>query len=350
MNEAFTGVELVPVRAAHRFDEAALRRYLANHLEGFSGPLDVVQFEGGQSNPTYLLRDETRTYVMRKKPPGELLPSAHAVDREYRVMSALADTEVPVPETYLFCADESIIGTPFFVMERVPGRVLIDPLLPDLRPVDRRALYEHFVEVLAALHRVDHEAVGLGDFGRPGNYYARQISRWSKQYRASETERIEAMDRLIDWLPENIPESDESGIVHGDYRLGNCIVHPSEPRIVSVLDWELSTLGHPLADLAYCCMSYRADTGHTGSFLEIDFAATGIPTEDEFVGRYCRLTGRDEIEHWTFYVAFALFRMAAIVQGVYKRGLDGIASSERAVTFKDVCRLRADQAWSLVAQ
>ena len=350
MNEAFTGVELVPVRAAHRFDEAALRRYLANHLEGFSGPLDVVQFEGGQSNPTYLLRDETRTYVMRKKPPGELLPSAHAVDREYRVMSALADTEVPVPETYLFCADESIIGTPFFVMERVPGRVLIDPLLPDLRPVDRRALYEHFVEVLAALHRVDHEAVGLGDFGRPGNYYARQISRWSKQYRASETERIEAMDRLIDWLPENIPESDESGIVHGDYRLGNCIVHPSEPRIVSVLDWELSTLGHPLADLAYCCMGYRADTGHTGSFLEIDFAATGIPTEDEFVGRYCRLTGRDEIEHWTFYVAFALFRMAAIVQGVYKRGLDGIASSERAVTFKDVCRLRADQAWSLVAQ
>ncbi len=350
MNETFAGVELVPVRAAHRFDEAALRRYLADHLEGFSGPLDVVQFEGGQSNPTYLLRDETRTYVMRKKPPGELLPSAHAVDREYRVMSALADTEVPVPETYLFCADESIIGTPFFVMERVPGRVLIDPLLPDLRPADRRALYEHFVEVLAALHRVDHEAVGLGDFGRPGNYYARQISRWSKQYRASETERIEAMDRLIDWLPENIPESDQSGIVHGDYRLGNCIVHPSEPRIVSVLDWELSTLGHPLADLAYCCMGYRADTGHTGSFLEIDFAATGIPTEDEFVGRYCRLTGRDEIEHWTFYVAFALFRMAAIVQGVYKRGLDGIASSERAVTFKDVCRLRADQAWSLVAE
>ena len=350
MNEAFAGVELVPVRAAHRFDETALRRYLADHLEGFSGPLDVVQFEGGQSNPTYLLRDEIRAYVLRKKPPGELLPSAHAVDREYRVMSALADTEVPVPETYLFCADESIIGTPFFVMERVPGRVLIDPLLPDLAPVDRRALYEHFVEVLAALHRVDHEAVGLGDFGRPGNYYARQISRWSKQYRASETERIEAMDRLIDWLPENVPESDQSGIVHGDYRLGNCIVHPSEPRIVSVLDWELSTLGHPLADLAYCCMGYRADTGHTGSFLEIDFAATGIPTEDEFVGRYCRLTGRDEIEHWTFYVAFALFRMAAIVQGVYKRGLDGIASSERAVTFKDVCRLRADQAWSLVAE
>lgn len=350
MNEAFAGVELVPVRAAHRFDEAALRRYLADHLEGFSGPLDVVQFEGGQSNPTYLLRDKIRAYVMRKKPPGELLPSAHAVDREYRVMSALADTEVPVPETYLFCADESIIGTPFFVMERVPGRVLIDPLLPNLRPADRRALYEHFVEVLAALHRVDHEAVGLGDFGRPGNYYARQISRWSKQYRASETERIEAMDRLIDWLPENVPESDQSGIVHGDYRLGNCIVHPSEPRIVSVLDWELSTLGHPLADLAYCCMAYRADTGHTGSFLEIDFAATGIPTEDEFVGRYCRLTGRDEIEHWTFYVAFALFRMAAIVQGVYKRGLDGIASSERAVTFKDVCRLRADQAWSLVAE
>ena len=348
MSDTHDGVEIVPVREAHRFDEAALARYLAGNLDGFEGPLTIRQFEGGQSNPTYLLETPGRDYVLRKKPPGKLLPSAHAVDREHRVISALADSGVPVPETYLYCGDESIVGTPFFIMQRVAGRVLVDPLLPDFSPAERSAVYDHFVEVLAALHRVDHEAVGLGDFGRPGSYYERQIGRWAKQYRASETEVIEAMDRLIDWLPENLPESDATGIVHGDYRIGNCIVHPSEPRIVAVLDWELSTLGHPLADLGYCCMGYHADLGHTGSFIGVDFEATGIPSEAAFVARYCALTGRREIENWTFYVAFALFRMAAIVQGVYKRGLDGIASSERATSFKEICRLRSEQAWELV--
>ncbi|MDP6707340.1 MAG: phosphotransferase [Alphaproteobacteria bacterium] len=348
MSEAHDGVEIVPVREAHRLDEAALARHLTTHLDGFEGPLRVSQFEGGQSNPTYLLQTPGCQYVMRKKPPGELLPSAHAVDREYRVMTALAETDVPVPETLLFVEDESIVGTPFFIMQRVAGRVLVDPLLPGLSAADRRALYDHFAEVLAALHTVDHEAVGLGDFGRPGSYYARQIGRWTKQYRASETEDIPAMDRLIEWLPENVPESDTVSIVHGDYRIGNCIVHPTEPRIVAVLDWELSTLGHPLADLSYACMGYHADLGHIESFIGIDFEATGIPTEAAFVARYCAATGREEIENWSFYVAFSLFRIAAIVQGVYKRGLDGIASSERAIGFKDDCRLRAEQAWELV--
>jgi len=348
MNQGFAGVELIAVRPAHVFDQAALARYLERHLDGFAGPLTVRQFEGGQSNPTYLLETPGRAYVMRKKPPGKLLPSAHAVEREYRVMSALAAADVPVPATHHLCEDAAIIGTEFFVMAHVPGRVLTDPLLPELAPAERRALYDRFVVVLAALHCVDQDAVGLAGFGRAGNYYARQLARWSKQYRASETESIAAMDQLIEWLPQNIPAADETAIVHGDYRLGNCIVHPCEPRIVAVLDWELSTLGHPLADLAYCCMGYHADTGHTGSFIGVDFEATGIPSEADFVGRYCRLTGRGGIEDWSFHVAFALFRMAAIVQGVYKRGLDGIASSARATSFKDVCRLRAEQAWTLV--
>jgi aminoglycoside phosphotransferase (APT) family kinase protein len=343
-----SGVELIPVRPAHAFDQAALTRYLEAHLPGYAGPLSVQQFEGGQSNPTFLLETPGRRYVMRKKPPGKLLPSAHAVDREYRVLTALAGTEVPVPETYRLCEDESVVGTAFYLMQHVRGRVLTDPLLPGLAPAERHALYLNFAEAMAALHTVDYAAVGLAEFGRAGSYYARQLSRWSKQYKASETERIEAMDRLLEWLPANIPAADETAIVHGDFRLGNCIVHPSEPRVVAVLDWELSTLGHPLADLGYACMGYHADTGHTGSFLGIDHQATGIPTEAEFLAHYCRHAGREAIPDWTYHVAFALFRMAAIVQGVYKRGLDGNAASARAKTFKEVCRLRAEQAWALV--
>ncbi len=345
---AYEGVEIIPVREAHRLDEAALEGYLRAFVEGFRGPLVVRQFEGGQSNPTYFLEAGGRHYVMRKKPPGKLLPSAHAVEREYRVITALRDTPVPVPETYLLCEDESILGTPFFVMSHVPGRLLVDPRLQSLAKADRMPLLMHFVECLAALHGVDHERIGLAEFGRPGNYYRRQYDRWAKQYRASETETIPAMDRLIEWLPDQIPETDETTLVHGDYRIGNCLVHPSEPRIVAVLDWELSTLGHPLADLAYTCMVYHADTGRTGNFLELDFEAAGVPTETEFVGRYCALTGRDGIDDWPFYVVFAIFRIAAIVQGVYKRGLDGISASAQSLEFKDVCRLRAEQAWRLV--
>ncbi len=344
----YQGVEIIPVRPAHVLDEAALARYLTAHLEGYQGPLIVRQFEGGQSNPTYFLEAGGRYYVMRKKPPGKLLPSAHAVEREYRVITALRDTAVPVPETYLLCEDESIVGTPFFLMSHVPGRLMVDPRLDEVPKAERKPLTMNFIECLAALHNVDHAAVGLGEFGRPGNYYRRQYDRWAKQYRASETEPIPSMDRLIDWLPDNIPETDETTLVHGDYRIGNCLVHPNAPRVVAVLDWELSTLGHPLADLAYTLMVYHVDTGRTGNFLDTDFEATGIPTEEELVTRYCELTGRGDIENWHFYVVFAIFRIAAIVQGVYKRGLDGISASAQSIEYKDICRLRADQAWQMV--
>ncbi len=343
-----SGVEIIPVREAHRFDEAALKRYLADNLEGFSDGLEVSQFEGGQSNPTYHLSAGGRQYVLRKKPPGKLLPSAHQVDREYRVMTALRDSAVPVPKTYLLCQDDAIIGTPFYVMEMVPGRVLIDPLLPSLAPDERRRLYDHFIEILAALHAVDHEAVGLGDFGRAGNYYTRQIGRWTKQYLASQTDDIAEMNALIEWLPAHIPDSDQTTLVHGDYRIGNCITHPTEPRIVAVLDWELSTLGHPLADVAYCCMGYHSDVGTSDSFRGKDVEALGIPNEEQFVARYCEKAGRPGIDNWSFYLVFSLFRSAAIIQGVYKRGLDGISSSARSVEFGGICRSRAEAAWALV--
>ncbi|HSG87899.1 MAG TPA: phosphotransferase family protein [Pseudomonadales bacterium] len=339
---------LTAVRPGHEFDVEALQRFLRSETGGFEGPLAVRQFEGGQSNPTFLLACDGREYVLRKQPPGELLPSAHQVDREYRVMKALGDTDVPVPKMIAACEDTSIIGTKFYVMEKVEGRVLTDLLLTDQPKADRRAIYLDLVSVLAKLHAVDPEAVGLGDFGRPGNYYTRQISRWSRQYEASKTEDLEAMNKLMAWLPDRIPESDESGIVHGDYRLGNVILHPTEPRIVAVLDWELCTLGHPLADLGYLCMDYHSP-GYDGQGLGVaDLDALGIPTEDEMLARYCELTGRDQIENWTFYLVYNLFRSGAIIQGVYKRGLDGNASSEAALGYKDACRMRSELAWQLV--
>jgi len=341
--------ELTPVREAHRFDEASLADYLSKHLPSFAGALSVRQFEGGQSNPTYLLCAGGREWVMRKKPPGELLRSAHQVDREYRVMTALRDSDVPVPETFLLCEDDSVVGTSFFVMERVAGRVITDSKLPDFTREQRVALYDHVIEVLAALHRVDPEAVGLSDFGRPGNYYARQISRWSRQYEASKTEGIPEMDALMEWLPAHVPDSDDSGVVHGDYRIGNLIIHPTEPRVVAVLDWELSTLGHPLGDLAYFCQLYHGGSAPGESLAGLDLAAAGIPTEQEVVERYCSLAGRSGIDHWSFYLIFVMFRSAAIVQGVYKRGLDGNASSDRAREYGALVRRRAADAWALVA-
>ena len=341
--------ELVPVREAHRFDEAELAAYLRRELPGFRGPLRVQQFEGGQSNPTFLLEAGGRAWVMRKKPPGKLLGSAHQVDREYRVMSALRGTGVPVPETHLLCEDASVVGTPFFVMERVEGRVIDESSLPGLEPAERSAIYEHAIEVLAALHGLDPAAVGLADFGRPGNYYARQVARWTKQYEASKTDEIPEMEALAAWLSEHLPESDETRIVHGDYRIGNFVLHPVEPRIVAVLDWELSTLGHPLADLAYFCQNYHADAPG-GTLRDQDAATTGIPSEAALLARYCELTGRSPIEHWPFYVVFQLFRSAAIVQGVYKRGLDGIASSRRAHEFGAAVHRLARDAWSMVQE
>lgn len=329
------------MREAHRIDEGALHRYLQRHLSGYSGKLIVRQFEGGQSNPTYQLESGSQRWVMRKKPPGELLPSAHQVGREYRVMSALGESDVPVPRMDLFCDDHSIIGTDFYVMEMVEGRVFTTSMLQPMDPADRTALYRDYVQVLAALHQVDYEAVGLGEgFGKPGNYYTRQIGRWSKQYKASETEHIDAMEALIGWLPNNIPHDDQTTIVHGDYRIGNAIVHPDEPRIVAVLDWELSTLGHPIADLSYLCQLYYDDA--------VGEVADGIPAEGSLKAEYCASVGRGKIDHWPFYMAYNLFRSAAIAQGVYKRGLDGNASSDRALEFRDAARRRAEAGWGIV--
>jgi aminoglycoside phosphotransferase (APT) family kinase protein len=340
--------ELTPVREAHRFDEDALARYLAAELPGFSGKLEVLQFEGGQSNPTFLLRSGQAELVLRKQPPGELLRSAHQVDREHRVMKALEDTGVPVPRMHLLCEDPSVIGVVFYVMEYVRGRVFVDPVMDSVPPEDRRGVYDDLARVLSTLHSVDYRAVGLESFGRPGNYYARQISRWTKQYVASKTEEIPSMEALIAWLPEHVPDTDETVVVHGDYRLGNMIVHPTEPRIVAVLDWELSTLGHPLADLAYLCQSYYAGEGDQYALDRPDLKDLGIPTEEEFTARYCELAGRGGIENWTFYIVYNLFRSAAIIQGVYRRGLDGNASSEQALTFGGYCKARADRGWELV--
>jgi aminoglycoside phosphotransferase (APT) family kinase protein len=338
--------ELTAVRPAHRFDERALVAFLDAQLGG-SAPISVRQFEGGQSNPTFLVERGSERFVLRKKPPGRLLASAHQVDREYRVMTALRGSDVPVPATVALCRDDSVLGTAFFVMRHVPGRVIADPRLPGFTPAERRAFYDDMARVLAALHRIDPEAVGLADFGRPGNYYERQISRWGRQYLDSKTDDIASMDALMDWLPKNVPDSDETRIVHGDYRVGNCIIHPMEPRVAAVLDWELSTLGHPLADLAYFCQSYHGEATPGASLMGEDLASLGIPTEAEFVERYSRLTGRGAIEHWAFYMVFVMFRSAAIVQGVYKRGLDGNASSEHAHQFGALVRKRADEAWAL---
>lgn len=343
-------VVITPIRPGHEFDQAALTRFLAPYLPSVEQDLEVRQFEGGQSNPTFLLKTGEREFVLRKQPPGELLPSAHQVDREYRVMEGLANTGVPVPEMIALCTDPEVIGTKFYVMEKVEGRVFTDLLLQDLSPADRRAVYLDLVRVLAELHKVNPEAVGLGEFGRAGNYYQRQISRWSRQYEASRTEDLPEMDKLMAWLPDRIPDSDEVCIVHGDYRLGNVMLHPTEPRIVAVLDWELSTLGHPLADLGYLCMDYHSP-GYDGQSLgNADLAAMDIPSEQEMLEHYCKLTGRDGIDDWTFYLVYNLFRSGAIIQGVYKRGLDGNASSDQALGYKDACRMRAELAWSLVTQ
>jgi aminoglycoside phosphotransferase (APT) family kinase protein len=335
---------------AHRFDVSALERYLERHVEGFPGRLRVQQFLGGQSNPTYLLSAGGQQYVLRRKPPGKLLPSAHAVEREFRVIAALAGTGVPVPRAYALCEDPLVIGTAFYVMEYVPGRVLSDPSLPELSPEERARIFDHMNEVLARLHRVDWQALGLADFGRPGNYYARQIHRWTSQYRASETEKIEAMERLMEWLPTHIPEDDRTTLVHGDFRLGNSIVHPTEPRLVAVLDWELSTLGHPFADLAYNCLPYRLSPVEFDGFLGEDLAKLGIPSEEAYLAAYCRRTGRDDIPHWDFYIAFAMFRLAAIAQGIMGRAIAGTANAPNARERGARARPLAETGWALVRE
>ena len=338
----------MPVTEKQRFDVAALEAWMRANVEGFEGRMEVEQFRGGQSNPTFRISTPSRRYVMRRKPAGKLLPSAHAVDREYRVMTALAGTPVPVPRTYGLCTDDAVIGSAFFVMDCVEGRVFWDGTLPGMEAPERRAIYAEMNRVIAALHQVDFAAVGLADYGKPGNYFERQIARWTKQYQASETETIEAMDRLIEWLPRNIPPGDETAIVHGDYRLDNTIFHPTEPRIVAVLDWELSTLGHPLADFSYHCMSWHIEQGGPFRGLgNIDHAALGIPTEAQYIAMYCRRTGQPPIDpgHWNFYLAYNLFRAAGITQGIMKRVQEGTAASIHAVEAGKKARPMAELGW-----
>jgi len=339
-----------PVAANNAIDVERLAAWLALNVAPLDGPLEIAQFKGGQSNPTYLLAAGRQRYVLRRKPPGKLLPSAHAVDREFRVIRALADTDVPVAQALALCEDDAVIGTAFYVMEYVSGRVFWDPQLPDLAPAERTLVHDEINRVIAALHRVDYVAVGLGDYGRPGEYIARQVARWSKQYLASETEKIDSMDRLIAWLPENIPAGDETRIVHGDYRIDNVIFHPAEPRILAVLDWELSTLGNPLADFAYHCMVWRIPPGTFRGLGGLDLAALGIPSERDYVAAYCRRTGRDDIEprDWEYYMAYNMFRIAAIAQGVMARALQGNASSAQALETGRAARPLAELAWRQV--
>jgi len=340
--------DVVPVTDRHRFDEAALARYLARHLEGYRGPLTVQQFAGGQSNPTFFLTEGGRSLVLRKKPPGELLPSAHAVDREFRVMRALGTTDFPVPRTHLLCEDAAVIGQIFYVMDWVPGRILRDPLLAGMQPAERRAIYDAMNAAMAQLHTIDPFAIGLGDFGKPGNYFARQTARWIKQYEASQTEEIESFNRLIEWLPKSIPPGDETRIAHGDFRLENMVLHPTEPRVLAVLDWELSTLGHPLADLGYNVMGYFMPPGQPGRLAGADLEALGIPSVDDYVAAYCRRTGRARVDDLEFYVVFALFRSAAIMQGIAMRAKIGTASAANAELVGKYARTIADTAWEIV--
>jgi aminoglycoside phosphotransferase (APT) family kinase protein len=334
--------------AAHDLPLDRLEAWLRDHIEGFRGPVAAERFAGGQSNPSYRLQTGSGAYVLRRKPPGVLLPSAHAVDREFRVMRALADTEVPVPRVHALCEDDAVIGSAFYVMEYLDGRIFWDQRLPEIASrAERGRMFDSMNAVIAALHNVDYGAVGLGDFGRPGNYMGRQIARWARQYRASQTETIEAMDRLIDWLPEHLPPDSPPAIVHGDYRMDNLVFHKTEPRVIGVLDWELSTIGDPLADFAYHVMSWRVTPELFRGLAGTDFAGLGIPNEPEYVAAYCRRTGRDGVAAWDFYIVYSLFRIAAIVQGIAKRAIDGTAASAEAADIGRIARPLAEQAWSL---
>ena len=351
--EHFVGTK--PVATSHAFDTAALQAHLQAALPGFAGPLTVEQFKGGQSNPTYKLITPGCAYVMRTKPgpAAKLLPSAHAIEREFRVMKGLHGSGVPVAQMHLLCEDEAIIGRAFYVMEFMDGRVLWDQSLPGMSPAERGAIYDEMNRVIAALHRVDVAAAGLADYGKPGNYFERQIGRWSKQYLASVTEPITEMDRLIEWLPARMPpgarDGSASAVVHGDFRMDNLVFHPTEPRVLAVLDWELSTLGHPLADFSYHCMAWHIAPGVFRGIGGLDHAALGIPDEQAYIRRYCERTGRTDADalkaEWNFYLAYNLFRLASITQGIAKRVVDGIASSAQARATGTATRALAEMAW-----
>ncbi|MCC2978781.1 phosphotransferase family protein [Sphingomonas sp. IC4-52] len=341
-----SGARLTDVSARHRFDEARLGEWLNRHVEGFGRDMRVRQFVGGASNPTFMLSTDAGDYVLRKKPPGQLLASAHQVDREYRVMAALRDTGVPVPVMRALCDDPEVIGTAFYVMDYLEGRIFRDATLPDLTPSERSAVYDQLNATLAALHSVDHRAVGLEDYGRPTGYFERQIARWTKQYRGAETEHVPAMEALIAELPARIPADEAVAIAHGDYRLENVMFHPTEPRLIAVLDWELSTIGHPLADLGYNGFMWHSISPSWGTLTGVDFATSGIPSEEEYVSAYCRRTGRSGIDEWSFYLGFAVFRLASISQGVYARALAG--TTPNAGEAINGCPALAEQALALL--
>ncbi len=333
--------------ASNAPDPARLDAWMRQHVPGYRGPVEARMLQGGQSNPTFRLSSPSGDYVLRRKPVGKLLQSAHQVDREFRVLQALGGTDVPVPRVHALCEDDGVLGSMFYVMEFVPGRVFFDPRLPGLSPAERGAIFASMADTIARLHKVDPVAVGLADFGRPANYVQRQYARWSKQYRLSETTPIPAMDRLMEWLPDRLPDSAENRIVHGDLRLDNMLIHPTEPRIVAVLDWELSTLGDPLSDFANSALAWHVEPDLFRGLAGADLAALGIPSEAEYVAAYSRRAGREPGAEWGVYLVFNLFRLAAILQGIAKRSLEGTAADAAAATLGAKARPIAERGWAL---
>ncbi|MGA1798639.1 phosphotransferase family protein [Sphingomonas sp. 4RDLI-65] len=343
-------VGTIEVAERDKLDLGALGTWMTANVPGYAGPLTYAKFAGGQSNPTYRLDTPSRAYVLRRKPFGPILPSAHAVDREYRVIAGLYPTGFPVPRPHGLCEDAAVIGSAFYVMEMVEGRTIWDGAMPGATPAERTAHYEAMVDTLAALHNTDYAAAGLGEYGKPGNYFERQVGRWTKQYRAAETERMDSVERLIEWLPRTLPEQTRTSIVHGDYRIDNMIFAPSEPKVIAVLDWELSTLGDPLADFSYLLMSWVTEPEGRSGVLGMTGPETGIPTIEQVVERYCAATGRDGVPDLNWYFAYNLFRLTGIVQGIKKRIVDGTASSAQAE--KTVAKIHglADAAWGFAVK
>ncbi len=340
--KAEDNVGTIAIQERHQFDVANLQRYMEENVAGFSGDLLVEEFAGGQSNPTYKLTADGKCYVMRRKPPGKLLKSAHAVDREYRVLTALQETDVPTARTYALCTDDSVVGTWFYIMEYLDGRVIWDSTAGPYSPQERGEIWDAANDAMAKLHNVDYEKVGLSDFGKHSDYIARQLSRWAGQYEYTKTEDNPYMNNLIEYLPKNIPSDDSCTIVHGDPQIANMMMHAERNEVIGILDWELSTLGNPLSDFAYICRPYR------DALRGVDLMALGIPSEEEYVEAYCRRTGRDGIEHWDYYIAFNMFKLAAILQGIAKRVLDGTAASEKAIEAGAGAMDMAKVAWAQI--
>jgi aminoglycoside phosphotransferase (APT) family kinase protein len=345
---AFSGT--VAPEGADKIDEAKLAAWMGANVAGFEGPVEVLKFAGGQSNPTYRINTKSFAYVLRRKPFGPLLPSAHAVDREYKVIAGLHPTGFPVAKPYGLCTDDSVIGSWFYIMAMVEGRTIWDGAMPGSNPAERRAIYEAMIDTLAALHRIDIEATGLSDYGKPGNYFERQVSRWTKQYRAAETEAMPEMERLIEWLPCTLPAQDRVSIVHGDYRIDNMIFAANEPKVIAVLDWELGTLGDPLADFTYVAMAWVTENGGRSGVMDLDRASLGIPELDEMVARYCAATGRDGMPDINWYFAYNFFRLAGIIQGIKKRVIDGTATSPHARDMSERVRPLAEAAWGFAVK